>query len=319
MTALLARHARLLLALALFLGLALPELAALLRPWLPHAVAGLLFLSMLRVAWPQLAETVRRPGMLGLGVLWLLIASPLLMAAVVAALRLPEGVGAALVLMAAAPPIMSAPAMALLLGLDMGLALVLVAAATLAAPLTLPLAAAWLAGQALALPVWEFGLRVAALILGAFAAALVARRFAGPARLAGWAAPIDAASVVLLVLFAIAIMDGVGPLLLERPGFVAALVAGSYAANLGLQAATALAFGRLGRRRALTVGFAAGNCNMAVVLAALPPDADPHMLLWFALAQFPIYTLPALLARPYRRLLTPDSSRTADPDRSRSA
>lgn len=302
-TGLLVRHARLLLAAALFVGLALPALAALLRPTLPYAVAGLLFLSMLRVEWPQLVETVRRPRLVIAGVLWILIASPLLMAAAVAVSGVAEGVAAALVLMAGAPPIMSAPAMALLLGLDMGLALVLVGFATLAAPLTLPLVAGGLAGQALAVPLPVFAWRVAALILGSFAAALLVRRLAGEARLARAISAIDAGSVLFLLLFAVAIMDGVAAVAAARPGFVAAMVAGSYIANLGLQAATAAVFAAAGLRRALTVAFAAGNCNMAVVLAALPQDADPDTLLWFALAQFPIYTLPALLSRPYRRML----------------
>jgi hypothetical protein len=98
-------------------------------------------------------------------------------------------------------------------------------------------------------------------------------------------------------------------------------VAGAFAANLGLQAVSGAAFAAAGARRALTVGLAAGNCNMAVVLAALPQDTHPDTLLWFALAQFPIYTLPALLSRPYRRVLgvTPAPSRTGRRDRSRSA
>ncbi|MEP0563014.1 MAG: hypothetical protein ABJC64_01350, partial [Paracoccaceae bacterium] len=44
-----ARHARWCLILGLIAGLALPGLAAILKPWLPHLVAGLLFLSALRI------------------------------------------------------------------------------------------------------------------------------------------------------------------------------------------------------------------------------------------------------------------------------
>lgn len=301
----LTRHARPLLALCLFVGLALPPLAALLRPVLPAAVAGMLFLSMLRVDWPALSGTMRRPRLVAAALAWLLAACPLGMAAVVAALPLPEGIAAALVLMAAAPPITSAPAMALLLGLDMGFALALVAAATLAAPFTLPLAAGRLAGQALALPPEQFALRVALLVLGTLAAALVVRRLAGPARIEAARGSLDGALVLLLLVFAIALMDGVTAAALDDPGLVAALVAGSFAANLVLQAVSAAAFARLGRQGALTFGLAAGNRNMALVLAALPADADPHLLLWFAVAQFPIYLLPALSGRAYRRLLQP--------------
>ena len=209
----------------------------------------------------------------------------------------------ALILMAAAPPIMSAPALAPLLGLDSGLSLVLVSLATLLAPLTVPPTAAWLAGATLDFDLAAFALRIALVIFGSVGAAVAVRSALGEARVARAATLIDAASVIVLLLFAVAIMDGIGPLLWQRPGFVAAVIAGSYVANLALQAVGAALFSRLGRNPALTLGFVGGNCNMAVLLAALPPAADPQILLWFALAQFPIFTLPALLARPYQWLL----------------
>ena len=304
----LVRHARLLLAVSLFIGIALPPLAALLRPVLAGSVAALLFLAMLRVGWRGLIEHVRRPAVVALGLLWLLAGRALLMWAAVAPLRLPPGIEDALVLMAAAPPIMSAPALAPLLGLDAGLSLVLVSLATLLAPLTVPSAAAWLAGAALEIDLSAFTLRIALIIFGSVGAAVVVRTALGEARVARAAPIVDAASVLLLLSFAVAIMDGIGPLLLMRPFFVAAMIAGSYVANLGLQAVGAAVFARLGRSPALTLGFLGGNCNMAVLLAALPPTADRDTLLWFALAQFPIFTLPALLARPYRWLLSPESS-----------
>jgi BASS family bile acid:Na+ symporter len=299
----LVRHARLLLAASLFIGIALPPLAALLRPVLAEAVAALLFLSMLRVGWRNLIEHARRPAVVALGLAWLLAGRPLVMWAAVAPLRLPDGIAGALVLMAAAPPITSAPAIAPLLGLDAGLSLILVSLATLLAPLTVPPAAAWLAGAALDFDLVAFTLRISVLIFGSVGAAVLVRAVAGEARVARAAPMVDAGSVLLLLLFAVAIMDGVGPLLLQRPVFVTALVAGSYAANLGLQAVGAAIFARSGRNQALTLGFVGGNCNMAVLLAALPSTADRDTLLWFALAQFPIFTLPALLARPYRWLL----------------
>ena len=290
----------------MFIGIALPPLAALLRPILPEAVAGLLFLAMLRMEWRNLAEHFRRPAPVLLGLGWLLAGSPIAMWLSMTALRLPEGIAGALVLMAAAPPIMSAPALAPLLGLDAGLSLILVGLATLLAPLTVPPAAASLTGAALEIDLLAFTVRMALLIFGPLAAATLVRALAGDHRVAGAASTVDAASVLLLVSFAIAVMDGVGPLLLERPGFVAAMIAGSFAANLALQAVGSAIFGCLGQRQALTLGFLGGNRNMAVLLAALPPMTDRNTLLWFALAQFPIFTLPALLTRPYGWLLRGD-------------
>src|SRR3546814_18528910 len=63
------------------------------------------------------------------------------------------------------------------------------------------------------------------------------------------------------------------------------------------------AFAWLGRRRALTVGLISGNCNMGLLLAAFPPGTDGDVVLYFAVAQIPMYMLPALLLPLYRRLV----------------
>ena len=42
---------------------------------------------------------------------------------------------------------------------------------------------------------------------------------------------------------------------------------------------------------------------MGLLLAVLPADSPPDVLLFFALAQLPIYILPAMLGPAYRRWL----------------
>ena len=69
------------------------------------------------------------------------------------------------------------------------------------------------------------------------------------------------------------------------------------------KAVTAVGFLWLGRRAAFTVGFLAGNRNMGLLLVVLPAGPHPDIALYFALAQFPIYILPALLKPLYGRLM----------------
>ncbi|SOD89603.1 hypothetical protein [Caenispirillum bisanense] len=295
-------HSRWWLAGSVFAGLALPELATTLRPLLPPAVAVLLVLSMLRMDWAAVLDYARRPARMGLALAWVLVGAPVVMAAVVAPLGLSDGLRAALILMAASAPIMSSPALAVLLGLDASLALVVVVAATLTMPFTAPWAADLLAHLPLAIPTWELTARLAGLVAGSVAAALVLRRLIGRARLVAWGRGIDAASVLFLVLFAIAIMDGVTAELIADPARTLLIILGSFAANLGLQAAGAALFWWTGRRAALTVGLVGGNCNMALLLAVLPAEVHPDVPLYFALGQFPIYILPAVLTPLYRRL-----------------
>lgn len=295
-----AAAARLMLPAGVFAGLALPDLAAVLNPMLPAAVAALLVLSMLRIDWPALSAMLRRPVVVAFAVGWLLIGSPALVWTATAPLGLPDGLRASLVLVAAMPPILSAPALSLLLGLDAATALLAVVSATLLVPFTLPPMAAAATSAAIAAPPELFA-RLALVVGGAFIAALALRRIAGPDRIARRGLELDGLGVVLLLLFAVALMDGVGAQIAARPAEVALYVVAAFAVNLGMQVMGTIAFHPAGGRRAVTVGFVGGNRNAALLLAVLP-EADPALTLFIAAAQFPIYILPSLLMPLYRRL-----------------
>jgi len=57
------------------------------------------------------------------------------------------------------------------------------------------------------------------------------------------------------------------------------------------------------RRLKLSVGLASGARNLGVILAVMPANADPDMLLYFAAGQFPIYIMPAVLRPIMLRLV----------------
>ena len=302
------RHATTVLFLAVFIGLALPDLAALARPLLPTAVVLLLTTTLLRLDWPAIGRELRRPGLQLLLFPWQQLVLPVAVWAVLQLLPLPRSLTVALVLMAAAPPIMSAAALAILLGLEGALALVASLIATLLTPFVLPPVALALLGLELGIGLVEFMTRLALLIGLAVAAALVLRRLIGRPRLAQLARPLDGAVVLLMLVFVVGIMDGVTERALSDPAgaflwFIAACVA-----NPLLQLLGTLAFAWLGRRRALTVGLLAGNRNMGLLLAALPGAVDAEVALYFGLAQIPMYVLPAVMRPLYRRLLPPESS-----------
>jgi BASS family bile acid:Na+ symporter len=298
---LLKRHAAYVLAAGVFVGLLLPDLASRLRPLLPVAVAIPMFLALLRIEWQDLMGHVSRPLVNTALCLWLLVVAPLLVWLVVGVLGVEAGLATALVLMAACPPIMSSPAMALLLRLDAPLVLVTMVIASLVAPFTLLAVSSTMVGLELGIQPLMLFLRLVLLIGGCLALALLVRRLMGPARLARCAEPLDAVALLSVLVFAIAVMDGVAALAAASPGHVLGFVAVAFLANLLLQASGAMLALPLGRRAALTIGFASGNRNMGLLLAVLPVDSEPDTLLFFAVAQFPIYMLPAALTPVYRR------------------
>lgn len=290
------------LAAGVFVGLLWPSAAERLRPALPAVVALLLFLSLLRVQWSELKHRIRRPALVAVCAAWILVLSPLAVALVASLTGLPQALVTPLVLMSAAPPLMSSPAMALLLGLDAALMLPVLIFTTLAAPFTLP----WLAGVALDLPLVvdppQLFLRLALLIGGCVLLALAARRMLGNVRIARRARELDALAVLAMLVFAVAIMDGITARLLAEPGWVLGFTGAAFAANLLLQALTAAVHWPAGSRAAATVAYAGGNRNMGLLLAVLPASGAADTVMYFAVAQLPIYILPALLVSLYRRL-----------------
>jgi BASS family bile acid:Na+ symporter len=299
----LSRHAATVLAVGVFAGLAMPEIAGWMRPLLPSAVVGLLFLALLRVDWQDLSRHLSRPVIGALLCAWFLIATPALVWAAVELFAVESGLATALILAAACPPIVSGPAMALLLRLDAPLMLVSVVSASLLAPFTVVAVSSHLIGVDLSIDASALFLRLASLIGGCVLAAVITRRFLGQARLARSKNSFDFASLVLLLIFAIAIMDGVTVVAAQDPWHLLRFIIAAFVANIALQLLGTGLTAAMGRRPALTVGFASGNRNMGLLLAVLPADSAPDVLLFFALAQLPIYILPAMLGPAYRRWL----------------
>lgn len=176
---------------------------------------------------------------------------------------------------------------------------------TLIAPLTLPPLALSLLGVELEFDILAFMARMGMLVGFAFLGALVVRRLVGEAGLKANAARIDGAIVIAMLVFAVAIMDGVSEALWQHPRTVLVWTAAAFVANLLLQGLSALCFAAKGRKVGLTMGLLSGNRNMGLVLASLPPGANDQIVLFFALAQLPVYTLPALLRPIYRAILGP--------------
>ncbi len=267
------------------------------------AVALLMTLVLLRIDPTQILAWVRRPWLVAGLSAWVLLACPLIAYGATRVAGLDGPLGAGLVLMAASCAATTAPAFARLNGLDAEISLLVALVTTALVPFTAPPLALGLLGIDLAISVPGLMLRLG-LVVGLPALAAVAlRRLLGPARLARAGRSVDGLTVLVLVVFAFGVMDGVQARLLAEPLWVLGGMALALAGNLGLNALTALLLWPGGVRLALAAGLLAGNRNQALFLAVLPAAADPGVLLFFALGQVPMFLSPFLLRRAYRRLL----------------
>ncbi|MEM5582163.1 sodium:proton symporter [Roseibium sp. AS2] len=298
------RHGTAALAVSIFIGVALPALSSTMRPYLTLSVFSLLTLAFLRLDAAEFRQRLRRPALLLAALAWMMLGTPLLTFGLVAAAG-PEALGPdavlALFIATAAPPVMAAPAFIYLLGLNGTLSLALSVAALIVTPLTAPLIGELMLGPSLPLSVGGLAAQLSLLLAGAFVIAAALRRLAGSERLGRSAHHISGLNVVLLLIFAIAAMDGVAASFASRPVFTLGLTALTFVLALVQILLTLLLFSPASREDAYAIAHTCGTRNMGLMVAALGGTLPELTWLWFAVGQFPIYLLPMIL-KPFVRV-----------------
>jgi bile acid:Na+ symporter, BASS family len=278
----------------LVLGLAWPGLASALAPILAPSVVLLLLVSMLRVAPSAIGAALDRWRLLAFVWLWALLVCPFLALWIGAALGLPTDLDHALAVSAAAPPLLFGAMFAAVTGLNAGLALVGVVGGTLLGALTLPLVAAGAGLDLGSVSTGAFLLRSLVVVAGTALVAWAIRAAFGQARMDAHKTSFEGIGVVLMIVFAVAVMDGITALAFADPWRLASFVAAAFALNLALQLGTVALFWRQGAHTAATLAIVAGFRNNGLLLAILPPPIPPEIVLFVAAAQFPIYIVPSL-------------------------
>lgn len=294
-----------------FIGLALPPVDAVLKPYVSVAIFVLLCIAFLRVEPGLLRLQLRRPGVVLAATLWTMLVIPSLFGAscmLIGLDRSAPDLFLGLMLQAMASPMMSAPAFAGLMGLDTTLVLVILVVCTALTSATAPLFAWIFVGPALPLSPIALGLRLFFILAGAAAVAIVLRRLVGPAAILRHKEPIDGFNVLILFVFVGAVMENVGARLIAEPWRMVGLAVLAFATVLAVLALTAFVFARAGASRAFALGLMASQRNMGLMLAATARDLPDLVWLYFAFCQFPIYLLPQLLKPLARRVARADGT-----------
>jgi len=152
-----------------FIGIAVPPLGELVKPFVTEAIFLLLCISFMRVDIGALRDHLRRPGIVIAATAWTTLAVPAMIGTVFHAggldARSPD-LFLALMLQAVASPMMAAPALAALMGLDSTLVLITLVTSTALVPVTAPLFAYAFFGAALTLSPLGLGLKLVAILAG---------------------------------------------------------------------------------------------------------------------------------------------------------
>ncbi len=284
-----ARHGRLALAAGLLAGLTLPDLAAVIRPWLPHLVAVLLFLTAFRIGLRQAAGSLAeaRSGLMLVAVFQLVL--PMAALVVFWALGVLETPFAlAVLLMLTAPGVSGAAAFTALLGRDPAPAMRLLIAGIAVFPLTV-MPVLWASP---ALGNMAEVLAAAARLLGVIA--LASALGFGLRRL--FPAPdldqVDGLNALMLFVIVIGLMAAVGPALRADPVLVLKWLGGVTAVNFGLQIACYMILRRRGGADPTGPAIIAGNRNVALFLIALPAATTDPLLIFIGVYQVPMFLTP---------------------------
>ncbi len=292
------------LAASIFLGLAVPPLAAYVKPHLAETVFVLLLFSYLRTDPSAFKRVVRAPGLAVIATLWVMVALPLLFGAVYAATGVRDimpGLFTIMILHCAIAPITSSAAFAALMGLDVAFSLVALILCNGLSPLTTVAFSYLFLGTSLISPL-ELGGKLLFFFLASGLAAYVIRRVAGQARIEKHKETIDGMNVIAVFVFAISAMDGVPRYVMADPLFALELFALIVVVTVAMLGLSALVFARAGLDRGMVIGLLASFRNLGVVMAALGGKLPEIAWFYFALAQFPIYLLPAVLKPLANRL-----------------
>lgn len=295
-----ARHGRYGLVIGLLAGLALPDLALVLKAWLPEMIGALLFLTALRIGAKQAFGSVGALGQTFRVLIAYQVVLPVLALAVFWVFGLAAtGVALVVVLALAAPPITGSPNFTILLGHDPAPALRLLVLGTAVFPVTV-LPVFWMlpilgsATAALAASAWL--MTVIAVSVGAgFVVRNVAFRSLGPDTVNA----IDGLTVIMLAVIVVGLMSALGPAIRTQPYVFATWLALAFLLNLGMQ----IAAYRVLRETpsGVPVSIIAGNRNVALFLVALPPQITDPLLIFIGCYQLPMYLTPILLRRLYVR------------------
>lgn len=295
------------LPVVLLAGMAIPPLSTLAQPLLPPVVFLMLVTAFIRVEAVAARAQLRQPLLPIACVVWMMVLTPLAMGAVIVWTGLEQtspGLAVALMLISAGAPILSTPAFAYILRLDGMLSLTVLIFGQALLPIAAPLMADLFLDEALPLSPQGLGLRLGLLLAGALIVAVPLRRYIGAERLQRHAQALDGINIVLLYLFAVAIMDGVVARFIADPWVVLGVTALAFGLMVLLLVSTVLIFLKAGVTKAVTLGISASNRNLGLFAAALVGHAPELTMIYFAVGQFPVYFLPwaieAGMAR-YRR------------------
>jgi len=298
------RHARILLPLGVVLALLLPSSDGFFKPAAPFILAVLAGAALVRLDIGAVLKAALKPQRLlrnfaiSLG---LLLVAPVLFFTLAKSFGLSHHLLPLITWYAVAPPVGTTIWMCVFLGFTAPIAMEIVLLTNLLAPFTGPFIGEYLLGAAVPVSSAMLCLRLGTILGGGLMLALLTKKILGEARIEANRHQLDGVSTVAMLLFLLPVFDGIGAITMMMPWLAMACLGLACGLNFGSQLLVFIG-GHMIRRGGASAGFGtlpegtrsvavvAGNRNLGLYFAALPPD--PVFALFVAAYQLPLYLTP---------------------------
>lgn len=283
------------LAVSVFVGLLIPELARLLSPLLYPSLFFIMLFSLMQIHLGETLQHFKKKRLLLISIIGMqMIALP-----VIVALSLPLEPDdydylKYLLYVVCASSIFGTPAFAKLLRLDGEMALLGVIFSTMLLPITLPFI--WLAffDTQIEIDSGAYFTRLIVFVLLPGLLALTYHRLTlhKTTLKTSW---LKIATVLSLSVFAVAIMDGVTDQFLVSPGRVSKLFLLVLLIHFGLYLLTYLVLSPFDKRIAKTAGLLSAYRNLGLLTAVFGPFLPKEFFIFVGLWQIPMYLSPLIM------------------------
>lgn len=305
------RNGALIVIAGVVLGLLLPAVSDLVRPYLAIAIFIFTFGSFLKFDARSIgSETgdIRRNVLM---VLWATFGVPLVVFAGATIFHPGPDLAQGLLFWSLVPVSPACVAFASILRLNATVALIASIVGTAAAPFYIPALATLLGGYHVAIDPFVTSFELVVIVGGAFALSFVAKRVASsfirsnPEAMTGVA-------VLALFLAGLGSMKGMQAHFLEQPLVSVEYVALAYTLLFGFEIAGTLLFWRYGREVAFTAGLISGTRTITLAWVVLGSHITPMADLFLASSMIAKYTAPGLTKWLLSGLFAPVQLQAAD-------
>jgi bile acid:Na+ symporter, BASS family len=284
------------------IGIAVPYLSDLARPYLAVAIFIFTFGSFLKFNGATLGDDVGSIRLVSLIVLWATLGIPVVIMLLIAFTHPGPQLAQGLLFWALVPASPACVAFAAILRLNIGIALLGTVIGTAVSPFYIPALAAAFGGYHIDIDPLATCMHLVMLIGGAFLAAIVAKRVAGsfirqnPEAMTGIA-------VFAMFLAGMGSMRGMQAHLLAQPGLSVEFALLAYIMLFSAELIGTFLFWRAGRSTALTAGLISGTRTITLAWVVLGGNVLPLADLFLATSMVAKYTAPGLTKWLLARLL----------------